>query len=112
MSWTPALFLRNVTQFFGGFNSDPGGSLAQRTEDIRQSMLDCLGASGCQAFPLTERKVRSAKDVQDLWYLRADVMTALSALQGERLAREKVEIFSPKFRGLLPSNLDRRSSRF
>lgn len=112
MRWTAANILHNVNHFLGGFHREEGASITDRTEEIRLAMLDCLGESGCVAFPMTERKVRFAKDVQDLWYLRADVMAAMSAMQGERVARQKVEEFSPKFRGLLPRSLDTRSSGF
>ncbi|MEY4883367.1 MAG: hypothetical protein RIS34_1221 [Pseudomonadota bacterium] len=112
MRWTPTNLLSNVNHFFGGSITDSGGSVIQRTEEIRVAMLNCLGDSGCVAFPLTERKVRFARDVQDLWYLRADVMAALSAMQGERVARQKVEDISPKFRGLLPRSLSTRTSAF
>jgi hypothetical protein len=112
MRWTPANLLGNVNHFLGGSSREEGASITERTEEIRLAMLACLGDSGCVAFPMTERKVRFAKDVQDLWYLRADVMAALSAMQGERVARQKVEGFSPKFRGLLPRSLSTRSSAF
>ncbi|HOZ64254.1 MAG TPA: hypothetical protein PK497_07570 [Burkholderiaceae bacterium] len=112
MRWTAANIFHNVNHFLGGFHREEGASITDRTEEIRLAMLDCLGESGCVAFPMTERKVRFAKDVQDLWYLRADVMAAMSAMQGERVARQKVEEFSPKFRGLLPRSLDTRSSGF
>lgn len=94
MRWTPANIFHNVNHFLGGSHREEGASIIERTEEIRLAMLDCLGHSGCEAFPMTERKVRYAKDVQDLWYLRADIMAALSAMQGERVARQKVELFA------------------
>ena len=40
------------------------------------------------------------------------ILADLSAMQGERVARQKVEDFSPKFRGLLPRSMSTRSSGF
>jgi hypothetical protein len=105
MRWIPVNILHNVNYFLGAGRREGGAFVLERTEEIRHAMLDCLGLSGREAFPVTERKVRYAKDAHDLWYLRADVMAALSAMQGERVAREKVDSFAPKFRGLLPRSL-------
>jgi hypothetical protein len=86
-------------------------SVGDRTEAIRQDMLECLGESARVAFPVVERKVRFAQDARDLWYLRAEVMAALSAMKGERAAQQAVASFSGKFSGLLPSSFSNRSSR-
>lgn len=73
-----------------------------RIEDIRQAMLDSLGDEGCSSFPHIERRVLFAPDLQGLWYLRADVMVALSSLQGERLASQQIRQITAMFEGLLP----------
>ena len=79
--------------------------LAVRIEDIRQAMLDSLGDEGCSSFPQIERRVLFAPDLQGLWYLRADMMVALSSLQGERVASQKIRHLTQMFEGLLPKGM-------
>ena len=84
--------------------------LENGTEDIRQAMLDMLGAAGAQQFPQVTRRVRYANDVQALWYLRGDLMAALSDMQGEMLAREQILKLTAMCKGLLPAGLTSRPS--
>ena len=94
-----------------GTPSQPSESMLENgTEDIRQAMLDMLGAAGAQQFPQVTRRVRYANDVQALWYLRGDLMATLSAMQGEALAREQILKLTGMFRGLLPAGLTSRPS--
>jgi hypothetical protein len=79
-------------------------------EDVRESMLDLLGASGPKQFPAVVRRIRYAADIQALWYLRGDLMAALAALHGERTAREKIASVTDMFSGLLPGSLHSRPS--
>lgn len=81
-----------------------------RTEDIRQFTLDELGIFGEENYPQIIRRVRYAKDIQELWYMRGSVMTVLSAMHGETVARNKITVISDKFKGLLPRGLNSRSS--
>ena len=76
-----------------------------RIEDIRQAMLDSLGEEGCTSYPHIERRVLFAPDLQGLWYLRADMMVALSSLQGERAASQKIRQITHMFEGLLPKGM-------
>lgn len=79
-------------------------------EDVRESMLDLLGAAGPKQFPTVVRRIRYATDIQALWYLRGDLMGALAALHGERAAREKIASVTAMFTGLLPNSLHSRPS--
>lgn len=76
-----------------------------RIEDIRQAMLDSLGDEGCASYPHIERRVLFAPDLQGLWYLRADIMVALSSLQGERAASQQIRQITAMFEGLLPKGM-------
>lgn len=76
---------------------------AERVERIRRVMLSFLTAG----FPTAsrqqlERRLRYATDVQTLWYLRGDLMAALSESTDERQAREKIQNITAMFRGLVP----------
>ena len=84
--------------------------LEDRTEDIRQFILDELGDFGEKHYPKITRRVRYAQDIQGLWYTRGDVMAVLAAMHGETIAREKVSRISDKFKGMLPRGLSSRPS--
>lgn len=76
-----------------------------RIEDIRQAMLDTLGDEGCASYPQVERRVLFAPDLQGLWYLRAEIMMALCALQGEQVASQRIRLITTMFEGLLPKGM-------
>ncbi|OYT94117.1 MAG: hypothetical protein CFE43_00670 [Burkholderiales bacterium PBB3] len=77
---------------------------------IRQAMLDAIGPSGASKFPVVQLRVSYANDIQDLWYLRGDLMAILANLYGEALARVQLTQISEMFKGLLPSGLSSRPS--
>lgn len=81
-----------------------------RTEDIREWMIDELEDSEELKFSQIVRRVRYATDAQALWFIRGEVMTALAEMHGETVAREKISHISQKFKGLLPKGLNSRSS--
>ena len=81
-----------------------------RTESIRQIMLNELGEFGEKHYPKIALRVRYAQDAQGLWYARGDVMAVLSAMQGETIARQKVGSITKMFEGLLPGSLGSRRS--
>lgn len=83
---------------------------ASALDDIRHAMLNVLGDRGALAYPVVQLRVTYANDVQDLWYLRGDVMAAIAALDGEATARERLAMVSAMFKGLLPSGLSSRPS--
>lgn len=73
-------------------------------------MLDAIGPSGASKFPVVQLRVSYANDIQDLWYLRGDLMAILANLYGEALARVQLTQISEMFKGLLPSGLSSRPS--
>ncbi len=81
------------------------GRNAFRIEDIRQAMLDSLGDDGCANYPHIERRVLFAPDLQGLWYLRTDMMVAISSLRGEVVASQRIRQITSMFEGLLPRGL-------
>mgnify|MGYP003402566577 CR=1 FL=1 len=100
--------------FFGWLNSsghpESGDTLQARTEDIRQTMLDSLGEAGDANYPQLTRRIRYAGDAQAMWYLRGELMAALSAMSSERDARQHMDGITLLFKGLLPSALSSRPS--
>ena len=92
--------------------SPPSDSVLQDgLEDIREAMLGLLGERGTREFAATTRRIRYATDIQDLWYLRGDLMAALAGLDGEVAARQQIAQINAKFQGLLPGELSSRPSR-
>lgn len=93
-----------------GANEITASIRQNRTEEIRKLMLAEIGHFGDANFLKVARRVRYATDAQGLWYARGDVMEALAAVHGETIAREKLQRISDRFKGLLPSGMNPRSS--
>lgn len=81
-----------------------------RLEEIRFAMLSCLGEAGVRRFPNMERRIRFSGDVEGLWFLRGDLLSAVATLTGEAHARRKIDEITNLFRGLLPDGMNSRPS--
>ncbi len=95
------------------FNALPGADQQRNAaahESIRQAMLDCMGKTTASAHPVVALRVAHAHDLQDLWYLRGDVMAALATQHGEAVARKKLGPVSDMFKGHVPKGLESRPS--
>jgi hypothetical protein len=105
MRWMSTSYIVSSMQgLLGGFHSDEPRTVF-RIEDIRQAMLDSLGNEGCSSFSHLERRVLFAADLQGLWYLRSDIMAAISSSQGEFVASQKLRQITSMFDGLLPRGM-------
>jgi hypothetical protein len=93
-----------------GFSQADESRSAFCIEDIRQAMLDSLGEEGCANYPHIERRVLFAPDLQGLWYLRSDIMVAISSLKGEMVASQRIRQITGMFEGLLPTGMISRPS--
>jgi len=71
-------------------------------EPVRQAMLAVLGPEGAARSPHLSRRLRYLHDVQALWYVRAEMVSVLSALHGEAKAVDMVRSLTPFFEGRLP----------
>lgn len=103
MRWTPSHWMNSLLKSGG----PPSG---KTLSEIRQAMLDALGEPGTHAHPVVQLRVTYADDIQDLWYLRGDVLTAIASTQGEAIARSQLSRVSEMFKGTLPSGLAARPS--
>jgi len=110
MRWIKPNLRSSIYGLLGNPSPPSESVLENRTEDIRQAMLDMLGEPGARQFAQVTRRVRYANDVNALWYLRGDVMAALSAMHGEAKARELISRLTDMFHGLLPAGLTSRPS--
>ena len=96
MRWTPSNLMNSLLK---GANTGKPKCGAPTLNDIRHAMLQVLGDRGAQAYPVVQLRVTYADDVQDLWYLRGDVMAAIAAMDGEATAREQLADVSAMFKG-------------
>lgn len=95
------------------FNSLSGGTddrFQSALDDVRQAMLDGLDESNAIGHPVVRLRVTYARDLQDLWYLRGDLMAAIAGADGEAVARQKLVHISNMFKGHLPRGLSSRPS--
>src|SRR5689334_667977 len=106
-----ALRSRGPLKRLFGWNSNASRiDLESQIEHIRQSMLSALGDNGCGQFPRIAYRVRHANEIRDLWYLRGELMGALSRMHGEGAALETIFAISEEFEGLLPGGFSSRPS--
>lgn len=77
-------------------------------EHVRKSMLRAL-ATHCDEQPRAiERKVKVARDIYELWYLRPDLMQTLSVCAGEVAARAALAQITAEFKGHQPQSGNHR----
>ena len=76
---------------------------------IRTAMLSLLQVHGGHAMQRVAQRVRFAGDLEALWYLRQDVLTALSAVDGEVAARRQMQQINRLFKGGLPDTMGPRN---
>ena len=70
--------------------------------DVRDAMLDVLGAAGERKYATLALRIRKAGDALSLWALRPDLMTAACRLYGEAEARRRLGELSRHFEALVP----------
>ena len=110
MGWFKLKFKSSMAGLLGRSTGPAESVVDGGIEDIREAMLSTLGADGSTQFSQLTRRIRYAADIKDLWYLRGDLMAALSAKHGEAVAREQVAAITDQFQGLLPGGLSSRPS--
>ena len=101
--------LRSLLRFL----SFPGLNLRRSADrqmgQIRTAMLSLLQVHGGHTIQRVAQRVRFAGDLEALWYLRQDVLTALSAVDGEAAARRQMRQINRLFKGGLPGTMGPRS---
>ncbi len=69
---------------------------------IQKAMLRLLGPKGAQLDPRLEQRIRYARSIESLWYLRAELAQALCLQIDETSALQAVSDLTPLFEGSLP----------
>ncbi|MBO9514306.1 MAG: hypothetical protein J7549_09330 [Variovorax sp.] len=102
----------SISRFFR-FLSLPGfgsrRSAERKMGQIRTAMLSLLQVHGGHSVQRVAQRVRFAGDLEALWYLRQDVLTALSAVDGEVAARRQMRQINRLFKGGLPNTMGPRT---
>ena len=111
MAWDSTSIKNSFYNIIGVDTARADAGRAQQLEQVRSAMLACLDEVNGFEGPVLQRRVAYAKDVQSLWFLRADLMGVLASRDGEAAARAQMEQIAPLFQGLLPKGLVSRSSR-
>lgn len=99
--------LRN--SFFGWFmpstEPPPAVGTPAHIEEIRHAMLLCVGDTGRPRDLALGRKLQMTDDIQTLWFARSDVMQSMAKSIGETEARERMEIITAMFDGLISESI-------
>ena len=101
--------LRNIHSFWGQVARGEVTSDA-RTEQVRHAMLKATPVVGpgephCAVFG----RIRRASDIHALWYLRSELMAAISSNQGEQVAQREMAAVTKLFKGLVPESRDQKA---
>ncbi len=105
-------WLHSVQELFTGFGQGATQRKvndAQHLETIRASMLSTLANASTRQSQWLHKRLRDAREVQDLWYLRSDLLQALASVEGEQKARQRMTYITTLFDGALPPAMLRRS---
>jgi hypothetical protein len=103
-------FLHSVQGWLGKHAEPTPKKKEGDLDSIRKAMLDALGEEGCLRYPDIERRILFAADSHALWYLRPKLMQALSSLQGEGGAYEKLRDITAQFAGCMPHSMPLRAA--
>ncbi len=66
---------------------------------IQKSMLRLLGVRGAELNPGLEHRIRYARSIESLWFMRADLAQALCLQRDEASALQAVSDLTPLFEG-------------
>ncbi|MBN9407610.1 MAG: hypothetical protein J0H69_00545 [Burkholderiales bacterium] len=103
MRWFKHGFAQSLYNLFAQSSLTVRSQPTVCTDEIREAMLFMVGdvhySSSSQALL---RRIRLAADVQELWFLRSGLMSALAQTEGESAARERVAQLDPLFGDQVP----------
>jgi hypothetical protein len=102
-------FLHSVQGWLGKRALPAAPENESNLDGIRNAMLEALGEEGCERYPEIERRILLAVDTHALWYLRPNLMAALSSLSGESGAYDKLRVITSRFAGHLPHSMTVRA---
>ena len=93
--------LRN--SFWALLGRNPAGAPDGLEEEVRHAMLAALDLFCGSEFLELDDRISFARDLDELWYLRSQLMIAIAANHGEALARDQMLAITKKFAGFHPA---------
>lgn len=81
----------------------------ERFRRVRSAMLETLPICGNATVTQVAERISYAADIEALWYLRTDVMSVLSELDGEASAARELREIDAMFEGALPQSVRPRA---
>lgn len=99
--------LRN--SFFGWKAHEPVMESNDDLEAIRKAMLLVLEQTTDGVNSAVERKLLFAQDIDQLWYARPELMTAVAASKGEALANSCLADITRLFEARAPERFKRKA---
>lgn len=73
--------MTRMRSLFAGSSSNDSILIGCSLDSVREAMLDAMGASGTSGYPLVRLRLSYANEIQDLWYLREDLMSVIAAIK-------------------------------
>lgn len=80
----------------------PARPSERKIQHVRDAMLKLLQRHEAQSFHRVAQRIQYADEMECLWYLRQDMLAALSEVHGEAQARREMRQINDLFKGLLP----------
>lgn len=99
--------LRN--SFFGWKAHEPVVGSNDDLEAIRKVMLQALEQNQDGLNSTIERKLLFAKDIDQLWHVRPELMTAIAASRGESIANRCLADITHQFEERAPDRFKRKA---
>ncbi len=98
--------LRN--SFFGWKAHEPVAESNDDLEAIRKLMLQALEQNQDGLNSTFERKLLFAQDIDHLWHMRPELMTAIAASRGEAIALRCLANITQQFEARAPDRFKRK----
>ena len=105
--WVQMGFSRRL---LGAFRQASPESNSNVIESVRSAMLRVLDEHSGASHVQLDLRISDARDLETLWYLRPELMNAISASRGEAVARKCVETVTAYFKGYRPGGAVRRAT--
>lgn len=109
MSRNTTGFQSTIRSLFSSLEDEESSSVSQE-ELIRHAMLNTLNLKDWSDFDQLHDRIVFATDLMELWFLRSELMHAISRGYGELIASRQMREISEMFEGLLPKTMHTRPS--
>ncbi len=108
--WAVSSIRDSLLGWLGASPSDTVPTVEQARHAMLELLLfECMGMDEAAHLALL-RRIRYARDLEALWYLRPELVQALAVQHGERVARSRVNGLCGFFEGLAGADRTQRSN--